>query len=697
MSFLRVVVAVLMLFPVASFAAEPGSARLSLITGDVQIYTNDTQDWVAASINMPLLEGDRIWVPEGGRAEVHVQGGVYIRLGAATAFDILALQEESFQFYLNGGHVYINNRKGGIDYIQVDTPLSSVGCYDNSLVMIDVAQSGATDVSALKGYATAETRSGKTRIEAGNTLYIESDMSAELSPLAPPDEWENWNLQRDRKLAAGSRSLRYIPEELDDYAEELDDNGQWVYVTDYGYCWRPITVAVDWSPYRNGRWSWVGGDYVWISYDPWGWGPHHYGRWNFVVNFGWCWVPPRAGAVYWGPGFVGWVSTPTYVAWVPLAPGEIFYGRRYYGPGSVNITNVTINQTVVQNFRNVNVRNAVTVVNTNTFITGRKEPVRFKGNPFREANVKTGPPVIKPTRETSRPVIRDIPTARKPPERVRNVTVNQIKQERPLVREEKGSAFKMQRPGTEMPVKTRGEPQRVIREQHPAIPEAKPRKKSPFAPRGEQQPAAKQPEVIRGRPTAPAVKQAPEQPQPARQPERIRGRPIPPSEKPVPERQLPAKQPEVIRGRPTAPAVKQAPEQPPSARQPEIIRGRPTPPAAKQAPEQQPPAKQPEIIRERPTPPTEKTAPSPQQPQTVVPGRSSPQTRGAPPAKAPREPRWQEPIPAGMPKPRTSPKSRPQKPMPATEAPTQPSPQQPVPRPEAPPRGKEERGQEEKP
>ncbi len=616
MGFLRIVMFFLLLLPGGAFAAELGSARISLISGDVQIYTADTQDWVPAAINTPILEGDRLWVlwvPEGARAEVQVQGGVYIRLGAATSFDILALQEESFQFYLNGGHAYINNRKGGIDHIQVDTPQSSVGCYDNSLVMIDVAQNGDTDVSVLKGYASAESRSGRSEVDAGNTLHLGSDLTAELFPLAPPDEWENWNRQRDKQLAAGNRSLRYIPEELDDYAYDLDDYGKWVYVTDYGYCWRPLSVSADWSPYRVGRWCWVRGDYVWIAYEPWGWVPYHYGRWAFVANFGWCWVPPSRGSVYWGPGYVGWVHTPTYVAWVPLAPGEIYYGRGYYGPGSVNITNVTINQTVVQNFRNVNVRNAVTVVNTNTFVSGRKEPVRVTGNPFREANVRVGQPEIKPSKTTAMPVIRDVPAARKPPERVRRVSVDQIKRERAVVREERGSVFKPGQPRAEMPVRTRTEPQKMIREQHPAVPGAKPGKRERLTPRIEQQPAAKQPDVIRGRPTPSPAKQAPEQRQPARQPE--------------------------------------------------IIRGRPTPPTAEPAPQQE-------------------------RRQSAEPGKPTPRTRGEAPAKPQREPRWQEPTPAGKPgaqRQEAPVQQRPQTAVPHVGTPAQPRTQQPAPRVESAP------------
>ncbi|HYS42503.1 MAG TPA: DUF6600 domain-containing protein, partial [Geobacteraceae bacterium] len=630
MGFLRIVMFFLLLLPGGAFAAELGSARISLISGDVQIYTADTQDWVAAAINTPILEGDRLWVPEGARTEVQIQGGVYIRLGAATSFDILALQEESFQFYLNGGHAYINNRKGGIDHIQVDTPQSSVGCYDNSLVMIDVAQNGDTDVSVLKGYASAESRSGRSEVDAGNTLHLGSDLTAELFPLAPPDEWENWNRQRDKQLAAGNRSLRYIPEELDDYAYDLDDYGKWVYVTDYGYCWRPLSVSADWSPYRVGRWCWVRGDYVWIAYEPWGWVPYHYGRWAFVANFGWCWVPPSRGSVYWGPGYVGWVHTPTYVAWVPLAPGEIYYGRGYYGPGSVNITNVTINQTVVQNFRNVNVRNAVTVVNTNTFVSGRKEPVRVTGNPFREANVRVGQPEIKPSKTTAMPVIRDVPAARKPPERVRRVSVDQIKRERAVVREERGSVFKPGQPRAEMPVRTRTEPQKMIREQHPAVPGAKPGKRERLTPRIEQQPAAKQPDVIRGRPTPSPAKQAPEQRQPARQPE--------------------------------------------------IIRGRPTPPTVEPAPERQPPAKQPDIIRGRPTPPTAEPAPQQERRQSAEPGKPTPRTRGEAPAKPQREPRWQEPTPAGKPgaqRQEAPVQQRPQTAVPHVGTPAQPRTQQP--------------------
>lgn len=468
MKFVTIIVALLLLASGVGFAAEPGLARLSMVKGEVQVYTEDAGEWVPAAVNMPLHEGDRIWSPEGGRVEVQIRGGVYIRLDAATALDIVTLGEESFQFFQAEGRSYINNRKGGIDHIQVDTPLSSVGCYDNSLVMVDVTEEEVTSVSVLKGYALAETREGKARVAAGSSIRVGRELEADLFPLSPPDTWERWNRAEDRKLAEVAESLRYLPDELDDYARDLDDSGRWVYAQEYGYVWTPRTeVSAGWAPYRHGRWVWTRGDYVWVSYEPWGWAPYHYGRWAYVARFGWCWVPPARGAVWWAPGYVGWVHTPTYVAWVPLAPGEVYYGYGHFGPASINITNITINRTVVKDFRHTRVRNAVTVINRDTFVRGRKERVVVRGNPFEHADVAVGPPRFRPGREAMRPVDRVIPRSFAPPEKVRRVRVEDIRRERRVVPDERGSVFRPTGPSGEIRVRKRDEPRRVI-EQAPA-------------------------------------------------------------------------------------------------------------------------------------------------------------------------------------------------------------------------------------
>ena len=120
------------------------------------------------------------------------------------------------------------------------------------------------------------------------------------------------------------------------------------------------------------------------------------------ASIGWCWVPPVRGAVHWGPGYVGWVVTPTHVSWVPLAPREIYYGRGHYGPHSVNITNVNVTNINVEKvvYKNVKVTNAVTVIHRDTFVTGRHVDVKVQENPFLREKVHVGRPNIQPERAT---------------------------------------------------------------------------------------------------------------------------------------------------------------------------------------------------------------------------------------------------------------------------------------------------------
>ncbi len=450
-----------LVLPVLAGAEGLGNARLSLMDGDVQIKPEDSSDWIPASINMPLREGDRIWVPDRGKAEVQLASGSQIRLDELSAIEILNLDRDSAQFYVSAGSAYVNFMAGRERAIQIDTPLSSVRAYDRAAFGVDVQDDGMTDVSVYQGSLTAETSSGTTRVSAGRMLSL-SDRYADMAPLGRQDDWERWNMDRDRRFADRRyASSRYLPDELDTYASDFDDNGRWVNAPGYGTVWTPtVSVSVGWSPYRNGRWCWVGGDYVWVGYEPWGWAPYHYGRWAFAPAIGWFWVPPVRGSVYWGPGFVGWVSTPTYVAWVPLAPGETYYGHGYYGPNSVNIVNVNVNKIVVKKvYKNVYVNNGVTVVHHDTFVKGRQVDYKVGRNPFLENRVHIGRPDIRPVRETRMPVIREIPRAKEPPQRIREVKVRELKAQRPFVRSRDQSVFSPNAPERRLNVKAVEKPQ----------------------------------------------------------------------------------------------------------------------------------------------------------------------------------------------------------------------------------------------
>ena len=458
---LVIVATALLLLPVYAFSSDFGYVRISLLEGDVQIKTQDSGDWGLASINGPLEEGDQVWVPEGGRLELQLNTGTFIRLDQDSAIEILSMDKSSSQFYLSQGHAYINYNAPEGNAIQVDTPEASTRVFSKAVFRVDITDE-YTDVAVYSGYVETENQVGKTSINAGEMLSLGQNTNGEVASIGEPDEWENWNKTRDDKVFAGrDTGSRYLPPELREYAYDFDSYGKWVDVSEYGHCWTPTTdVSADWAPYREGRWIWRGGDYVWVAYEPWGWAPYHYGRWAFAANVGWCWVPPVTGAVYWGPGYVGWVRTEDYVAWVPLSPGEIYYGHGYYGPHSENINNININRIRINNiYRNVDIDHGVTIVDRHTFATGSPKIVHINQNIIRQKifvrnNIILGRPAIKPTRASYFMLARPVPAAKLPPHRIRTLQVRELKQSRPFVKEPHRSVL---HPGTKpkpLPLKT---------------------------------------------------------------------------------------------------------------------------------------------------------------------------------------------------------------------------------------------------
>jgi len=432
----------LVIMPTYAFSANLGYMRISLIAGDVQIKTPGADDWGMASINSPVGEGDQVWAPQGGRVELQLNGGTYIRLDQNSALQILSMDRNSSQFYLSQGYAYIYYGAPGGSVIQVDTPDASTRAFDKAIFRIDMSEQ-YTEVAVYKGYVETENRVGTTGINAGQMVSLGQNTDGELAPMGPPDDWETWNKTRNDRIFAGrSASFRYLPPELRAYSYDFDNSGRWVRVPAYGYVWTPtVVVGASWSPYRDGRWIWRGDDYVWVAFEPWGWAPYHYGRWSFDVNIGWFWVPPVANEVYWSPGYVGWVRTENYVAWVPLAPGEIYYGRGDYGRNSVNIANVNISQVNITTvYKNVYVNNGVTVVNRNTFATASPRIVNvnqgvIQQRIFTRNNISIGAPAITPTSASYFSSARPVPAANRPPLSVRNVQTMELKQSRPFIKE----------------------------------------------------------------------------------------------------------------------------------------------------------------------------------------------------------------------------------------------------------------------
>lgn len=406
---------IIITIPAWSFAGVIGPARIRLADGDIMFRTPDSAEWLPASVNTPLDEGDAIWCPEGTRAEIQLTDGTLVRLDGNSQLDMIANEDGFTHLHLASGRLYLRTAQNSArNSLQIDADDTTVLPDARTRLRIDMLPNSQEDVSIFKGSAYVEGGGNRTKVRAGEHIALE-DGHSELLSLNPPDSWEYWNTERDRTQSRSARLDSNLPDELKNHSAELDANGTWVRVPDYGMVWRPtVVVSDDWAPYRSGRWIWRGSDYVWISYESWGWVPYHFGRWAVLAGFGWCWVPPLRGDVYWGPGYVGWYRTGSHIGWTPLAPGEIFYGYGHYGRHSVNVTNTTINTTSIV-YRNRNVRGGLTVLPHNDFLKGRIAAQHPSRNVSVPVSVSVGSPRIQPQRETRMPIVKQTPPRVIPP------------------------------------------------------------------------------------------------------------------------------------------------------------------------------------------------------------------------------------------------------------------------------------------
>jgi len=392
-----------------------GVARVSLIHGDASVQRGDSGDWVAATMNTPILTADRIATGMNSRAEVQFDSANVLRMGGNAQVSVTDLEYGRIQLGLARGVITFRVLRSSQMDLEVDTPSVSIRPSKVGAYRIAVTEAGETEVTARSGEVEVFSPHGSQWVRAGEAMMARgsaADPEFQMVAAAPADDWDRWNDSRDQALTR-SASTQYVGPGIYG-AEDLDPYGTWVNVPNYGYVWQPLVVE-GWAPYRQGRWVWEDWyGWTWVSYEPWGWAPYHYGRWFYEPAYGWCWYP---GAVrvrhYWAPGLVaffgfggGAVSIGFgNVGWVPLAPYEVFHpwwGRGFYGgPAYVNRSISITNVNITNIYRNARVANGVTAVRGTDFSAGRFNSfVRASNEDLRAAGVARGPIPVAPRRES---------------------------------------------------------------------------------------------------------------------------------------------------------------------------------------------------------------------------------------------------------------------------------------------------------
>ncbi len=391
-------------------------ARLSFTEGHVSFQHPNAVDWTAASINLALQPGDRVYTGDDGRAEIEFDEGSVLRLAEKTDVQIVSMNESLVQIRVLVGLCTLT-RQSKIPF-DVSTAAASFHTLHQGVYRFDVTETGDSDGIVRKGGMQASGANFTKEVDKGELIHVEAgdNPTPVMSRYEGRDGWDEWTDRRTADAVAYA-STSYVPDYVYIGVSDLDRYGQWVDIGAYGYGWVPHYVGAGWSPYWDGRWCyrpyW---GWTWVSYEPWGWLPYHYGSWYFSSGFGWCWLPgPSFGFHFWSPGLVRFYNGPGWVSWAPLGPGDYYSAHNYwYAPRYGHYLNDmrSAHRRDPEDLANRHVPGAFHTAPTDQFVNGT--PVRGGAGgasvvdvsqPWRSGRLVTDRLDVKPTARSYDPAI----------------------------------------------------------------------------------------------------------------------------------------------------------------------------------------------------------------------------------------------------------------------------------------------------
>src|ERR1022692_1058703 len=218
-----------------------GVARVSLIHGDVSTQRGDSKDWSAAVLNAPVVAGDRISTGDKGRTEIQLDYANMLRLAEHSQANITTLTRSQIQIQLGHGMANYTVLRNSDANAEIDTPNVSIRTERrDASFRILVTADDHTEVLVRSREIEITTPQGGTRVGANQFITIRGngDQTQYRIGEAPArDDWDQWNTDRDRMI--GNSASRKHTNDYYVGSQDLDNNGTWQDVPDYGSAWFP--------------------------------------------------------------------------------------------------------------------------------------------------------------------------------------------------------------------------------------------------------------------------------------------------------------------------------------------------------------------------------------------------------------------------------------------------------------------------
>ncbi len=304
---------------------------ISYDVGGTTVVQGEDQRRIDARVNLAIFPGDEITTSRRGRSEIRLADGNVVAIDRSTTLRFQSIlnsyEGDSSQTIavLAIGQAIVHRLSRDSSPLRLDTENASYVSSKDSIYSLESPGRGSDTLSVYEGSVEVRSPDKTTRIRSGEQVTIDREGVYSTNTVIEEGttDFERWYLRRASNHS--KRTSRYLDRSLAYADSDLDENGSWIYVSDYSsYVWRP-RVSIGWRPYYYGSWHHGrGGSLVWWADEPWGWVPYHYGRWAYAPAYGWVWLPGSGYSHAW----VYWAYGPSYIGWIPAGWYDCY--RPYY-------------------------------------------------------------------------------------------------------------------------------------------------------------------------------------------------------------------------------------------------------------------------------------------------------------------------------------------------------------------------------
>lgn len=179
---------------------------INYVAGEARVLAAGETNWRALDTSHELKSGDAVRTGAGGRLEVLLNPGSYMRVGQQTEFELTDTSLDSLRVRVTRGSVIVEAT--GFDdldpSITVTTPQTEVVVLRSGVYRIDVLAGGTTEVSVIKGRANVGGTLVKgekvARVGGAGVEVVKYDKKRR-------DELDMWSKERAGDLAEANRDM----------------------------------------------------------------------------------------------------------------------------------------------------------------------------------------------------------------------------------------------------------------------------------------------------------------------------------------------------------------------------------------------------------------------------------------------------------------------------------------------------------